>query len=75
MDDTDKAKLKEILLNPQDFISRIDTDDWVVFKKREDVRGFTDQEIIDSDSFYLNYSIDFIVDILNELKIELLYME
>ena len=75
MGNMDKARLKEILLNPQDFIGHIDTDDWVIIKKKEDIKGFTDQEIIESKSYFLSHSMDFIIDILDELKIDSLNIE
>ena len=70
----ERERLKEILLNPQNFISYLDQDNWVIFKKKEDVYGLTVEEILESESYFLRDSIDFVVDILSELKIEFLNM-
>ena len=74
MDNMERERLKEILLNPQNFISYLDQDNWVIFKKKEDVYGLTVEEILESESYFLRDSIDFVVDILSELKIEFLNM-
>ena len=75
MDNMDRERLKEILLNPQNFISYLDQDRWIIFKKKEDVYGLTMEEILEAKSYYLRSSVDFAVDILSELKIEFLNIE
>jgi len=70
MDNMKKERLKEILLNPQDFTYRIDTDSWVIFKKKEDIKNLTTEDLIESKSYYLRYVCDFTNDILDELNID-----
>jgi len=70
MDNMKKERLKEILLNPQDFTYRIDVDNWVIFKKKEDIKNLTTEELIESKSYYLRHVYDFTKDILDELNID-----
>ena len=70
MDNMKKERLKEILLHPQDFTYRIDADDWVIFKKKEDIKNITTKELIESKSYYLKHVYDFTKDILDELNID-----
>ncbi len=70
MNNMKKERLKEILLNPQDFTYRIDTDSWVIFKKKEDIKNLTTEELIESKSYYLRHVCDFTNDILDELNID-----
>jgi hypothetical protein len=70
MDNMKKERLKEILLNPQDFTYRIDVDSWVIFKKKEDIKNLTTKELIESKSYYLKHVCDFTKDILDELNID-----
>lgn len=69
MNNMKKERLKEILLNPQDFTYRIDADSWVIFKKKEDIKNLTTEKLIESKSYYLKHVCDFTKDILNELNI------
>lgn len=70
MHNTDKKRLKKILLNPKDFLYRIDEDDWIVFKKKEEIQNLTDNEIFRSKPYYLSNLIDFTIYILKELKLD-----
>jgi len=71
MDNMKKERLKEILLNPQDFTYHIDVDNWVIFKKKEDIQNLTTEELIESKSYYLRHVYDFTKDILDELNIDI----
>ena len=71
----ERERLKEILLNPQDFTWRIDSDNWIIIKKKDEIKDLTTEQIIESESYYLNDSVDFAVDILNELNIKSLNIE
>ncbi len=75
MENMKRERLTEILLNPQDFIFYTDVDGWVIFKKKEDVKNLTTEEILGLECYYLNDPIDFAEEILTELKVELLKLE
>ncbi len=75
MDNMKKERLKEILLNPQDFTYRIDVDSWVIFKKKEYIKNLTTEELIESKSYYVRHVCDFTIDILDELNIDVYNIE
>jgi len=64
----EKERFKEILNNPHKFIAYLDEDNWVVFKKKEDIKDLTDEQIHNLETYFLMESCEFIIKILNELK-------
>jgi len=68
MNNIERKRFKEILDNPQKFVAYLDQDDWVIFKKKEDIKGLTDEEIQGIEVSFLMDSRDLIMEVLNALK-------
>lgn len=74
MDNIELEKIKDLLSNPQNFVCYLDMDNWIIFKKKEDVKGLTNEKILEVDCYYLSHSANFIINILRELKFKILDM-
>lgn len=72
MNNIDREKLREILSNPQNFVCYLDQDNWIIFKKKEDIKDLTDEEIPGVNCYYLSKASEFVIDILGELKVKIL---
>jgi hypothetical protein len=72
MNNMERKKFKEILNNSHKFVVYLDADKWVSFKKKEDIKGLTDKEIYDLESYFIMESYELVMEILNELKFVIL---
>ena len=72
MNNIDLEKLREILSNPQNFVCYLDQDNWIIVKKKEDIKGLTNEKIPEANCYYLSKASKFVIDILGELKVEIL---